>query len=232
LPYFKDIEITNEANSKYLELIQIKHLLTHTMGHDKQLLDKSHLKALSDDINLVKYVLNYPLKHAPGEYFCYSNAPIYLLSVIIEKVTGMKLQEFAKQEIMDKMNINFNWSESKEHHTWGATGLETLPTDLHKLGKLFLDSGKYNELQIVPNSWLEEMRTFRVLTPTWYIESTPLPKYGYGYNLWICENGIYYKDGTDAQYMIINPNKNILITITANDQENRHKILKCLKEIL
>lgn len=145
MPYFKDASITNESNLKYLEKIQIKHLSTLTFGIDAQILNESHISSLDKDTDLIEFALNYPIKYEAGTFFFYSNAPIYLLSVIIEKEIGVKLSDFIKKEVIDKLEITtFNWLESNQHYSMGCTGIEMLPSDLHKLGKLLLNNGIYN----------------------------------------------------------------------------------------
>lgn len=233
LPYFKEIVITNKENLKYLENLQIKHLISYTAGYDKQLLNKIHLATIKDISDYTSYALNYPLKYAPGEKFVFCNAPIYLLSIIMEKETGIKLKDYVAKEIMSKLDItNFEWEESIEKHTWGATGLKLLPTDLHKFGKLLLNNGKYNDKQIIPSDWISEMKQLRNLASKDYIKERVIPKYAHGYTLWLCENETYFHDAKGGQYIICVPNKNLVISITANDEEHRHDILEQLRQLI
>ena len=231
MPYFDDVIITNKTNQKYLEKIQIKHLITLTFGIDAQILNERHIETLEEGTDLLKFALNYPIKYKAGTFFFYSNAPTYLLSVIIEKEVGIKLSKFFQKAVIDKLNItSFDWVESKQHHTMGCTGIKMLPSDLHKLGKLFLNNGVYNNEQIIPIEWLKEMSTLKVLTPNKFDGSRALSKYGYGYNLWLCKNGIYYHDGSGGQYMIVIPSKNILITTTGN-QKDMKPITDCIRKL-
>ena len=92
--------------------------------------------------------------------------------------------------------------------------------DLHKIGRLIHDDGVYNKEQIVPVSWIQNMRTPHVPSPTHrYIADRAFPKWSYGLNLWICQDGNYYCDGTDGQYMIIIPKQNVVITSTAHQPD-------------
>jgi Beta-lactamase class C and other penicillin binding proteins len=229
--YFNDIKIVCKNNIKYLDQLKIKHLITLSTGYEEQILTEKHIATLDEKEDLCKFALNYPMHHNPGDYFFYSNAPIYLLSIIIEKETGKKLSSFVVEEILQKLQIkNYNWLESKQNHTMGCTGLELTPSDLHKIGVMMMNNGMYNNEQIIPDSWLKEMTTLKIETPNKYNEEKALPKYGYGYNLWICKNGIYYHDGSDGQYLITIPNKKMVITITAKEQ-NMNLITECIREL-
>lgn len=230
MKFFKDVKINNTENLEYLNEIKIKHLITMTSGYEEKILNEKHLETIKGQ-NLCEFALNYPIKHKAGEYFFYTNAPIYLLSIIIEKETGMKLSTFADKELFKKMNINnSNWIESEQNHSMGCAGLEITPSDLHKIAKLFLNKGANNNEQIVSSKWIEEMSTLKVETPSMYDETRALPKYGYGYNFWICKNGIFYHDGTGGQYIIIVPNKKIVIT-TTGDQSIMRPITDCMKSL-
>lgn len=230
MDYLSDVNITNKDNIKYLKETRIKHLITLSMGYEDMILNEGHLKELGD-IDILEYALNYPIKHKPGEYFKYTNAPIYILSVIIEKATKMKLSEFVYKEIFSKIEINdFKWVECSKGHSMGCTGLTIFPKDLHKLGKLLLNKGMYNNEQIIPINWLNEMTKLQIYTPDNYDESRALPKFGYGYNLWICKNCIYYHDGSDGQYLIVIPDKDIVITTTATQKHMKY-ITKCMEEL-
>lgn len=233
LKYFKNENITNKDNLKYLRKLQIRHLISYTAGYDKQLLNKAHLSTIKEVTNFTEYALNYPLKYEPGKKFVFSNAPIYLLSIIIERETGIKLKDFVEKEIMKNLNIiDFEWDESSEGHTWGATGLKMYPSDLHKIGKLLLNDGIYNGKQIIPKNYITEMKKLKYLSPYDYVEGRVIPKYGHGYTLWLCKNGIYFHDGKGGQYVICVPNKDMVITITADDEEHRHDILENLRELI
>lgn len=230
MKFFEDVKINNADNLKYLKEIKIKHLITLTVGYEEKILNEKHLETIKGQ-DLCEFALNYPIKHKPGEYFFYTNAPIYLLSAIMEKETGMKLSAFAEKELFRKIGINnFNWIESDQHHSMGCTGLEITPSDLHKIAKLFLSKGTHNNEQIVSAKWIEEMSTLKVETPSKYDEDRALPKYGYGYNFWICKNGIFYHDGTGGQYIIIVPDKKMVITTTGN-QMPMNPITDCMKSL-
>ncbi len=68
MPYFRDVNINNKGNLKYLNETKIKHLITLSMGYEEMILNEKHLKQIKGN-DLCEFVLNYPIKHKPGEYF-------------------------------------------------------------------------------------------------------------------------------------------------------------------
>lgn len=231
MKYFKNTPITNKLNIKFLENAKIKHLLSLTLGHEERLLDSQQISRLND-FDLVEFVLNYPIKHEPGTHFVYTSATMYLASVIITRATDYTLLEFAKKNLFSKLNItDVDWLESKQGYNLGATGLIINGYDLHKVGLMILQDGKYEGYQIVSRQWVDEMRTIQSSSSRYYNEERALPKYGYGFNLWICKSGIYFCDGTDGQYVIMIPHKNRVIT-TVGNQKDMSYITEYLRPIL
>lgn len=231
LDYFEDIQINNSFNIKILKKARLRHLLTLTLGHDQRLLDSEEIRSLGSR-NLAEYVLNYPMKYDAGNYFIYTSAPFYLLSVMMSKATSQSLLEFANKYLFAKLEItDVDWRTSKNGYNLGCTGLEIRGKDLHKLGKLMLEDGKYRGNEVISKEWIKEMRKVQVMSPAYYDEKRVLPKYGYGYGLWICKNGIYFCDGTDGQYIIVVPKKKMIVT-TVGKQKDMVPITEGIRSIL
>lgn len=231
-PYLaKTQSITNLQNLQYIEKWTIRTLLTLTVGFEKKMLDSKHLPLIENQ-NYADVVLNSPLKHAPGEFFIYSNAAMYLASVVFQNALGVKLADFANKYLFAPLGIApVTWKESPQGYNMGCTGIEMYADDILKVGELLIQGGEFNGGRILSRKWIEEMMMPQVLTPEMYDEKRVLPKYAYGYNMWICEDGIAYCDGTDGQYIIIIPAKQMIIVTTAH-QSDMKPITTCLKDII
>lgn len=222
----------NFSNSKNLEAwkkVTIRHLLTHSIGYDTGLLFSSSIKDL-DKFTLVEYLLDYDIVHEPGTKFIYSNAGPYLLSALIKKELGQDLDEWISLHLFRKIGITeYSWKKYGDYCA-AATGLKLRHKDVHKIGKVMFDKGVYDGQRLISEAYLTEMTTVQITTPEMYDEQRVFPKYGYGFFVYICKNGTYYVDGTDGQYMIIVPSRNILITTLACQPDMR-PITECLKEL-
>ena len=230
-PFFKDkVNITNTNNIDKLEDVTLRHVLSHTIGYADGLLFSKDIKE-RDPFTLLDYVFNYDIVYEPGERFVYSNVGPYIISALIQEELGINLSEWVNELLFKKINIiNFEWKNYGKYCA-GASGLKISIDDLHKIGLILIDNGKYEGQQIVPQYWIEMMRKVQVLTPTMYDETRVFPKYGYGFYLYICKNGNYYCDGTDGQYLIILPHKGIVIT-TFGYQSDMKPITECFRELL
>ncbi len=112
MKYLQAYDIQNEENQDYLKRATIRHLLTLTLGHEEMLLGSKSISELKNE-DLVEYVLNKPIQHNPGEYFTYTSSSSYLMSVIIQNVTGIKLLDFANKYLFTPLDMNnVTWRES------------------------------------------------------------------------------------------------------------------------
>jgi len=95
-PDFKDSSIAKK--------IKIHHLLTHSSGlPDKRNVpgDSVFYLTAKDEENWAPIKKADSLEFEPGEKFNYSNPAFNALALIIEKVSGMKWQEYIKKNIME-----------------------------------------------------------------------------------------------------------------------------------
>lgn len=198
-----------------------------TMGHDKGLMFSSDVKEHEEN-DLVNYVLNYPITREIGKDFIYSNAGTFLVSTLITENLGQNLDELVNEYIFSPMGISdYTWKKFGKYCA-GCTGLKMQNEDLHKIGKLLINNGVYEGNQLVPSHWIEKMRSPQVPSPTHrYVSDRAYPKWSYGMNLWICQDGNYYCDGSEGQYLIIIPKKNIVITTTGH-QKDTEPVSNCL----
>lgn len=230
-PFFKDIvKIHNTKNLEKLEKVTLKHVLTHSIGYADGLLFSKNIKDM-DPFSLLDYVFNYDITYEPGSTFVYSNVGPYIISALIHEYLNINLSDWINNTLFSKIDINnYEWKNYGKYCA-GATGLKLSHNDLHKIGLILKNKGMYENKQIVPAEWINEMSKLQVETPTMYDEKRVFPKYGYGFFLYICKNKDYYCDGTDGQYLIVLPEKDILIT-TFGHQSDMKPITECFRDLL
>lgn len=229
-PVIKDIvNITNKNNIEKINKWTIKNLLTHTTGYESQMMSERFIQGIDKD-KLLDYALNYDIPYKVGIRFTYNNLEPFILSVFFQEAFNQNLADFINENIFKKLNISdYKW-ENYGKYCPGATGLYLKPSDFHKIGQLLLNEGKYNNNQIISNSWIKEMCSMKLETPSAYKPERVLPKIGIGYFTFISRNGYIFRDGSNGQYIILNKDKNLLITImsTEKDMKNVTEILRNL----
>ncbi|MEJ2209469.1 MAG: serine hydrolase, partial [Anaerolineae bacterium] len=158
LPEYADLLRADPAK----EDLKLWHLLTMTSGFewDEETYpygdprnDCTHMQQVADP---VRFVLERPLAHEPGTHFQYAGANSMLLSAILKRRTGMQAHQFAKQALFEPLGISgARWGLYANALTDTDGGLSLRPRDMAKIGRLYLDGGRWNGQQVVPASWVE-----------------------------------------------------------------------------
>jgi CubicO group peptidase (beta-lactamase class C family) len=82
--------------------ITIENLLTHTSGIKSYTNVPEFMKYIMDDLKpeeVIDKFKNLPMEFAPGTKWNYNNSGFFLLGYIIEKVSGMKYQDYIEQNL-------------------------------------------------------------------------------------------------------------------------------------
>ena len=175
-----------------------------------------------------------PMKGKEGAEFFYSNACTYMLSRIVEKVSGVTLRNFLMPYLFNPLEIsNPQWHNCPGGHTLGATELFLTNEDFSKLGLVLLNGGKYKDTQIVSEEYIKAAINDTISTSNWGFGDSESNK-GYGYQLWLCSYpGAYRADGMYGQFCIVFPNKEAVITVTSHQENNANDILRAIyKDII
>jgi len=224
------IQLENLSNYKRLKDISFYHLLTHTSGFEHSLMFTNLTKKTNID-NLTNYIVNMAISNNPGECFKYTNAGGYLLSVIFQEYLKKPLDILIYDYFFEKIDVDdFSWNKIGNYCS-GATGLNVSNEAIHKLGSIICFDGVYKNTKIVSKNWIDKMSFQHVHTPGVYDKTRVLPKYGYGLNMYICEDGTVYADDKKGQYLIVNRQHQYYITVTA-DQKMTKGVTDCLIPLL
>ena len=231
-PIIKNVAyIKNKENIEKISKWNIRTLLTHTTGYEEIIMSAKEIKEKQlDTNNIINYALNVDIPYEVGERFAYNNVEPFILSVFFQEKFGINLSEFIKENIFNKLDIKeYKWDNYGKYCP-GCTGLFLKHSDFHKIGKLLLNNGKYNNIQVIPEEWINEMCKMQFETPEICKKERVLPKYGVGYFTFISRDGIVFRDGSNGQNIIIDKNKNLLITImsTESNMKNVTEVLRNL----
>lgn len=205
--------------------VRIVDLLNNTIGHEEGFFFQKDLREVAES-DYLEYVFSSPLAHAPGTHFSYSNVGPYLFSVIVQDWLGRSLHDVARDLVLEPLGIESRWRAYGEYSA-GCTGLSMTNADLIKLACLLRAGGDHDGRSIVPRSWIEEMASPKSMSPRMFDATRVFPKYGYGIGLWVCRNGTYYCDGTNGQYLIVIPARQVALS-TTGDQPDMKPITRCM----
>jgi CubicO group peptidase (beta-lactamase class C family) len=200
--------------------IHLRHLLTMTSGlawdEDRAYSDPQNSeRIMMRSAEPYRFVLEQPLVHEPGEEWNYNGGNTQLLAGVLQRTTGMSLDDFAKEALFEPLGITeFQWMDMPANgEAEAASGLRLRPRDMAKIGELVLDEGMWDGRQIVSEAWIQESTQARndVLYP-----------HRYGYQWWVSESDIGKRriswiagEGFGGQRIYIVPAYGLVVVITA-----------------
>ena len=197
--------------SDNLKAMKVRDLLTMTCGHDTE--PKSVGGAPS-----VRQFLAHPVPHQPGTHFQYNSMGSYTLSAIVTKTTGQTTLEFLRPRLFEPLGIEHpDWPISPEGVSIGGGGLKLCTEDIAKFGQLYLQKGRWNGRQLVPEKWVEQATRKQVPNDQESHSKIGVDwQQGYGFQFWRCTHNAFRGDGAAGQLCVVIPDKDVVIAITAN----------------
>lgn len=185
---FADREIALHDDMK--KSITIENVLTMRAGFEWD--EYRHGTEMEESDDWSSYVLDKPMAFAPGTRFHYCSGASQLLSVVFEKSTGKRIDEYAEEHLFSPLGIeNYHWVKSPKGVPHTGRGLFMTPRDLAKVGLLLMNEGRWSGQQIVPEKWVRASTELRV-------SETDVPGRGYGYQWWLIPHG-----GRSRAYAIV-----------------------------
>ncbi len=215
-----------EEVSPYLAELDIRHLLTMTVGHHTD--PTSSVR--NQDNSWEQLFLATPIEHQPGTKFVYNSLASYMLAAIVQRVSGEKLLDYLYPRLLRPLGIvGAEWTSSPSGVNSGGWGLYIKTEDMAKMGQFLLQKGRWQDRQLLPEAWFDEATAaFSTQPPVWITPEMDVKSsdwvQGYGYQLWRCRHNAFRADGAEGQFIIVLPDQDAVIVTTA-------KITKMQEEI-
>lgn len=213
-PFFPDdVPALVDAN---MAALRVRHLLSMSTGHDE---DTSARLRQQKDGNWVRGFLETEVKYPPGSHFLYNNGASYMLSAIVQSVTGQTLLDYLQPRLFEPLGVEgATWDTCPRGVNTGGWGLSVRTEDIAKFGQLYLQKGMFQGKRVLPEAWVEEATARHVangddMNSDW--------AYGYGYQFWRCRYGAYRGDGAFGQFCVVMPEQDAVLAITSglNDMQ-------------
>lgn len=196
--------------------VTIEHLLTMAGGLDCRA-DRREvtLTQMMRSPHWIQFMLDLPMREEPGSRFEYCSGGMHLLSGAITAATGLSASAFAQRELFDPLGIrNFAWPTDGQgvSHGWGDLHLE--PRDMAKLGYLWLNNGRWEGQQLIPEDWIAAA----VQTQSHPVRDSH--KYGYGFWVYPDRNPPEFEAlGRGGQRISVIPARNLVVVFAGGEFE-------------
>lgn len=192
-----------------LARMTVRHLLTMTTGHD----DDPSARVFAQH-DWVRAFLAEPVEHEPGSHFVYNTAATYILSAIVQRVTGQRVLDYLGPRLLDPLGITGEtWEQCPLGIDAGGFGLSLRTEDVACFGQLYLADGLWQGRRLLPAGWVAEAT--RAQTLSTLSAGDPDWGQGYGYQFWRGRHGTYRGDGAFGQFCLVLPGQDAVVAITA-----------------
>ena len=172
-----------------------------------------------------RLVLDTPMEAEPGERFRYNSGGTILLAGVLDRVTGMRTDEFARAYLFDPLGIGpTDWTViGGVTHTGG--GLSMRARDMAKLGYLYLRDGVWEGERILPEGWVRWATSGRLQAQA----PGALP-IGYGFLWWllpahadmeadVADAAMFTAWGHMGQFIFVAPAYDLVFVTTGGAEE-------------
>lgn len=182
--------------------------------------------------NWYQKILETEMAELPGQTFNYSNAAPVLISGLIQQASNMDIEHFAKKYLFDPLEITQYrfWNGNGGPKNNGMALLYLSSRDMAKIGQLYLQHGKWNNKQIIPENYVQTATSSLV---TGAEANGFYSSYDYGYFWWTNPKyrfstksaypNVFLARGAGGQNIIVVPEKKWVVVITAWNVERPNK---------
>ena len=232
-------ENISSNNDERIKELTVRDLLTMQTGlhsQDSYLYQWRGLFEMQQTDDWTQYILNLPFETEPGHHFDYSNMASFLLSAVLTKATGMNALAFARENLFDPLGIeDVKWERSPKGIYVGWARMWLKPQDMAKIGLLYLQKGHWENIQVIPTSWIEESLTahsspkkyryvfneenkidYMTSGGSWVMSNLVRPfADGYGYQWWLDKSEVFSAIGVGGQFIMVAPKENLVVVFTS-----------------
>ncbi|MFC0624440.1 serine hydrolase domain-containing protein [Kribbella deserti] len=188
--------------SDNLAAMRVRDLLTMTTGHTEDV-----VVAGSDTPR--RQFLATEVAEKPGTLFVYNTGATFMLSAILQRVTGQKLLDYLKPRLFEPIGATeARWQETPDGINTGGWGLELNTESVAVFGQLLLDRGG----DVIPAHWVEAATSKQVPNDN---QDNPDWRKGYGFQFWRSRHNSYRADGAFGQFLVVLPEQDAVLVITS-----------------
>lgn len=211
--------------------IRLRHLLTMSSGLryvDVPFFNGDNIKArFYPDVRRLA-LTETAVSEAPGARFVYSDYAPLLLGLVLERVTGRPVSEYLQQRLWTAIGMEYAGAWSVDREGAGLEkmdgGLAARAIDLAKLGRLYLNEGRWGARQVLPAEWVaDSTREHRAVDYDRFYPSHPAfasHQGYYGYMWWgrrrAADDADFYASGHLGQFVYVSPRARMIIVRTGD----------------
>jgi CubicO group peptidase (beta-lactamase class C family) len=212
-----------DSISGYMRELTVQNLLTMSVGQDPQ------PWAMGTNGDWITTFLNTAPIHKPGTVFMYNNMATFMLSAIVQQVTGQTVFDYLQPRLFRPLSIRgIDWELNPQGINLGMIGLRLRTDDMAKFGQLLLQNGVWNGKQLLSKEWIKEATSIKIESSDGGLNKIPKNlndwAQGYCYQMWRGRNNTFRLDGLGGQFVMVIPDKDAIVVLTANARSTQDEL--------
>ena len=210
----------NEVDDRIRQLLTMRELMTMQTGLAWD--DFGPLaNAWCSSSDPVRLTLDIEYDTLPGTQFRYCSGGAHVFGVALARLIGSDLWGFADSTLFKPAGMQLRrWNTDPMGRYIGGCDMYFTPQDMMRFGILYLNNGKVNGRQILPQSWIKESMSSHAVLKYWDV----LPgANGYGYFWWRRKshgNQVYVASGICGELICVVPDLAMVIVTACSTGEN------------
>ena len=175
-------------------------------------------------------ILELPSAYTPGTKFYYKDADIYLLTQVLQKVTGQSIENFIYENLYQPLGIVCAAIDNDfgiRSNNMSNIGMLTAQ-EMAKIGNLCLNRGEYQGQQIISEAYLK-MATAKQIDTNEFVKYFGMREYGF---LWWIHEDAYFARGFGGNEIAVFPRYGLVVVIQATARKVSKEYLDVIYNVI
>ncbi len=158
----------------------------------------------------------------PGTLFKYDSSGSYMLTVIVEKLTGKPFLDYLKEKVLGEIGFSKDayCIQAPGGHSFGDSGVMCTARDLLLFARFVLNKGTYGGKRYLNEAYLDAATAMNVCNEDYGF--TNHGAHGYGYQFWGAPRGCFAMFGMGNQIACCDPVHDLIFVINSDNQGNAY----------
>ena len=187
--------------------LNLHHMLTMQLGFTWNEWGSNDLALLWQSDDFTDFLLS-RYNNGPQSAWVYNSASPNMLLRGLDHLVDGSIRDWADTHLYSKLGItDYDWQSQPDGYPEGSARMYMRPRDMLKIGITYLNNGVWNNEQIIPTHWVDQVSQVQASSGAG----------DYSYFFWIrqlLDSTYISADGDGGQYINIFPKENMVIVIT------------------
>ncbi len=155
-----------------------------------------------------------------GTLYTYDSPGTFVVGALVEKLAGMSFIDYLKEKLFRKLGVSedIDCLLCPGGHAWSDSAILCRPTDLLKVMRFTANRGEWQGEQLIDRDFMEKATSKQIDNCLTGFKN--YDTHGYGYYIWMTQDGGFSFNGMGSQFAIYAPEKDMILIYNGDNQGN------------